>query len=98
MFTQYQTFTLFGYFNIFSEHRYDNISEETAVETKLKLFTVRSRIKVSASSEDDRVKYTCKANHEALSEPLKSTIQIRVLCEYYHCYFIKSLKRQQKII
>ncbi|XP_025196659.1 nephrin-like [Melanaphis sacchari] len=61
------------------EQRSDNISEETANETKLKLYTVRSRIKVTAKSNDDRVKYKCEAHHKALSDPLSTTVQIRVL-------------------
>lgn len=65
------------------EDEVNDESEETSEQTKLKLYTVRSQIKVTATSEDDRAKYTCEAHHEALSEPLKNTIQLRVLCEYY---------------
>ncbi|CAI6356936.1 unnamed protein product [Macrosiphum euphorbiae] len=61
------------------EQRSDNEIEETADETRSKLFTVRSRIKVTAKSNDDRVKYKCEAHHQALSDPLSTTVQIRVL-------------------
>ncbi|XP_050061787.1 nephrin-like isoform X2 [Aphis gossypii] len=66
--------------------RSDNINEETAGETKLKLYTVRSRIKITAKSNDNNVIYKCEAHHIALSkatpeklEKLSPTVQIRVL-------------------
>jgi len=68
--------------NCFLEQQYDKVSEETADETNLKLFTVRSQIKVTATSNDDRARYKCEAHHTALSDPLSTTVQIRVLCEF----------------
>ncbi|XP_026818055.1 nephrin-like [Rhopalosiphum maidis] len=59
------------------EQRSDN--DETAGDTKLKLYTVRSRIKITAKSNDDRAKYKCEAQHKALSDPLSTSVQIRVL-------------------
>ncbi|VVC38576.1 Fibronectin type III,Immunoglobulin-like domain,Immunoglobulin C1-set,Immunoglobulin/major [Cinara cedri] len=59
--------------------RTDTVAEETSNQTNLKMFTVRSTIKIIATSNDDHVKYSCEARHEALSEPLKTTVQIRVL-------------------
>lgn len=67
---------------IFSAERTDNVSEETADLTKTILYTIRSQIKVTATSRDDRVKYTCEAHHEALPDPLTATVQIRVLCKF----------------
>lgn len=66
----------------FPEDRVDNVSEETMEETKLKLYTARSRIKVTATSYDNHVKYKCEARHEALPEPLSTDVEIRVLCEF----------------
>ncbi|XP_050530864.1 nephrin-like [Daktulosphaira vitifoliae] len=68
-----------GHVEINPEHRVDNITEEILGKTKLKLYTVHSQIKVPTTLQDDRLKYSCEARHEALSEPLKSSIEIRVL-------------------
>lgn len=62
------------------EQRSDN--DETAGDTKLKLYTVRSRIKITAKSNDDRAKYKCEAQHRALTDSLSTSVQIRVLCEF----------------
>lgn len=64
------------------EQQVDDVDEETAETTKLISYTVRSRIKVTATSRDDREMFRCEAHHEALSDPLTSTIRIRVLCEF----------------
>ncbi|XP_050438831.1 nephrin [Adelges cooleyi] len=68
-----------GHVEINPENREENITEEISEISNTKLYTVHSRIKVRTTSQDDRVKYTCEARHEALATPLKSSIQIRVL-------------------
>lgn len=62
------------------EIRTDKVIEETA--NKHVLYTVRSQIKVTATSRDDRETFRCEARHEALSDPLTTSIRIRVLCEF----------------
>lgn len=60
------------------ENRNDKVEETTP-----KRFTTTSSLKLKPTSDDDYTEYTCQAKHKALApdQPMRSTVQLSVLCK-----------------
>lgn len=76
-----------------SDKRVDRVIEVEMPGQRAKRYTVSSRISLQPTAEDDYADYTCAARHEALPDdmPLRTTVQLSVLCEYNHRFIIPHL-------
>lgn len=78
-----------------SANREDQIIEmpSKSGEKKISRFDTHSRISLKPTAEDDHTDYSCEAKHEALSPemPMKTTVQLSVLCKSYGISILKVL-------
>ena len=76
----YVNFVIILFYFIF----YTDTREDTVTETNSRRFTTTSRLRLSPTHEDDYTEYSCQAKHKALQPdmPMKTTVQLSVLCKY----------------
>lgn len=64
------------------------MKEVPGADARTKRYDVWSRITLKPTSEDDYAQYSCEARHPALpsDSPLRTTVQLSVLCKFYAIY------------